>query len=393
VQVRSESGAMRIALFDYIVTPDNAIGKCELAILSALCSEHEFTVFSIQFENPSPDRIHWVRISAPSRPLVLLYVVFHLLAPLYYAWYKLRHRVRFDVVQVIESNLLFGDITYSHFCHRTFLERHWRKIGARGLRGALRWLDHRLHALLEPWVYRRATKIVTPSRGLSRELTNAYPAASPKIHVLPNLVDLDRLHAPADFDRSAFRNQLALSSDDILLAFVALGHYERKGLPLLFDALATVKDAKVKAIVVGGKNGAIGVYRERARKSGLNGNVKFVETQRDIRPYLWAADALALPSHYEVFPLVALEAAAAGLPLLATPLNGVEEFLRDGQNGLLMQCNTPAMSDCISRFAGMPYEARRAMGNRARIDVQRYGVSEFASAWSKVYAEAESHAG
>src|SRR5580692_1486992 len=73
---------MRIALFDYLVTSDNAIGKCDLAILSALCDEHDFTVFSSRFENPRPDRIRWVRVPAPPRPMVLLYVIFHLTAPL-----------------------------------------------------------------------------------------------------------------------------------------------------------------------------------------------------------------------------------------------------------------------------------------------------------------------
>ena len=93
---------MRIALFDYIVTQDNAIGKCELALLSALCDEHEFTVFSVRFENPRPDKIRWIRVPAPCRPLVALFVVFHLFAPLCYFWHRLRHRARFDVVQVID---------------------------------------------------------------------------------------------------------------------------------------------------------------------------------------------------------------------------------------------------------------------------------------------------
>jgi glycosyltransferase involved in cell wall biosynthesis len=149
----------------------------------------------------------------------------------------------------------------------------------------------------------------------------------------------------------------------------------------------------LKAIVVGGSSGGIAAYRERANKRGLNESVKFIKTQKDVRPYLWAADALALPSHYEVFPLVALEAAAAGLPLLVTPLNGVEEFLRDGENGLLMQRTAPGASDCIARFAGMPIEARRSMGERAQIDVKRYGIPEFVAGWSRLYAEAGSHAG
>ena len=384
---------MRIALFDYIVTPENAIGKCDLAILAALCDEHEFTVFSARFENPRPERIHWVHVPAPRRPMVLLYIVFHLLAPVCYAWHCLRHRVRFDLVQVIESNLLFGDIAYSHFCHRAFLERHWKEIGAGGLRGALRWMDHRLRALLEPWVYRSVTKIVAPSHGLCRELTCAFPRASAKIQVVANPVDLESLRPPANFDRRAFRQSLGWTPEDIVLAFVALGHFERKGLPLLLEALRAANDSRLKAIIVGGSSGSIAAYRARADKSGLNGNVKFVRTQKDIRAYLWAADALALPSHYEVFPLVALEAAAAGLPLLVTRLNGVEDFLRDGDNGLLMQRDATGVLDCIARFAGMPVEARRSMGERAQADVKRYGVPEFVAGWSRLYAEAGSNAG
>lgn len=382
---------MKIALFDYVVTQDNAIGKCDLGILSTLCHEHEFTVFAVQFENPCPERIRWVRIPAPTRPLALLYLAFHVLAPIFYVWHRLRHRVRFDSVQIIESNLLFGNIAYSHFCHRAFLERHWNEIGGRGLRGALRRLDHWLHARLEPWVYRRASVIVTPSHGLARELTAAYPRAAAKIRVLANPVDLQSLRRPESFDRELFRKNLGLMPQDIALAFVALGHYERKGLPLLLRGLAALQDPKLKVLVVGGSSNAISDYRERATRIGLNGSAQFFETQRDVRPYLWAADALALPSCYEVFPLVVLEAAAAGLPLLVTPLNGVEEFLRDAENGLLMRRDVNAVSECVARFAQLPPETRRQMGRRAQADVERYGMAQFASAWSQLYAEVGIH--
>ena len=121
--------------------------------------------------------------------------------------------------------------------------------------------------------------------------------------------------------------------------------------------------------------------------------MKFFGTQRDVRPYLWCADVLALPSHYEVFPLAALEGAAAGLPLLVTSLNGVEEFLRDGKNGLLTPRNTEAVSDCIARFAEMPAAERCEMGVQAQRDVERYGMSQFAAAWRELYREAELRGG
>jgi glycogen(starch) synthase len=98
---------------------------------------------------------------------------------------------------------------------------------------------------------------------------------------------------------------------------------------------------------------------------------------------------LALPSHYEVFPLAALEGAAAGLPLLVTELNGVEEFLRDGKNGLLTQRTVAAVSDCITRFTEIPMARRTEMGCQARLDVEPYAAEKFVAAWREFYREVE----
>ncbi len=99
-------------------------------MLRALAYEHEFTVFAVAFENPFPERIEWVRVPAPRRPLALLFVAFHFLAPLYYWLYRLRHRKAFDVIQSIETNLSFASVTYSHFCHTSYLKHHWPKTAS-----------------------------------------------------------------------------------------------------------------------------------------------------------------------------------------------------------------------------------------------------------------------
>jgi len=323
--------------------------------------------------------------------LALLFLVFHVMAPLSYVWHRLRHGARFDCVQFIESNLSFGKIAYPHFCHRAFLRQHWSLTAAKGLRGFVRKLDHWLHAKFEPFAFRNASWIVTPSQGLARELAATYPSCSQKLRVIANAVDVKTFNAPQGFDRAAVREKLGIASNEIALAFVALAHYERKGLPLLLEALADTCDLRLKILVVGGSSAAIADYRSRADKIGLNGNVNFYETQRDIRPYLWAADALALPSHYEVFPLAALEAAAAGLPILSAPLNGVEEFLSDPDNGMLMQRTVPEISACLTRFAALSHEARTYMGRRAHATVQRYDTPRFAAAWSKLYEEVAAH--
>jgi glycosyltransferase involved in cell wall biosynthesis len=382
---------MKIAIFDYLTTRRNATGACHLWMLERLCFEHDFTVFSVEFQNPCPERIRWVRIPAPKRPLVLLYLVFHLLAPLFYLRHRVFSRARFDLVQFVESNLSFGDVAYSHSCHRMFLQRYWSQVGATGWRGVLRWLDHWFHARLEPHAYRAAHHIVVPSQGFARELAETYPFTSSKIQILANPVDTQALRRPKEFDRDGFRQSVGVGPADIALAFVALGHYELKGLPLLLEALARSNDPRLKLLVVGGSSGLVSAYRKRANDIGLNGNVVFFGNQADVRRYLWAADALAHPSLHEVFPLAALEAAAAGLPLLVTPLNGVEEFFRDGESGLLLQRDVPSLSDSLARFMRISPDIRLGMGSTAQAAVERYSVSEFASNWSKFYAEVRAH--
>lgn len=377
----------KIAIFDYKICPTNPIGSCLLQMLRSLCDEDEFTVFAVEFENPCPQRIRFVRIPAPSRPLALLFLAYHFLAPIYYWAYRLRYRVRFDLVQMVESNLLFGDVSYSQFCHRAYLKSHWQESRARGLRGVLRWLDHWLHALFEPWVYRRVQRIVVPSRGLSRELADAYPWTEDKLHILPNPIDLQRMRLPEGFDRDGFRQAMALKPEDVVLVFVALGHFERKGLPSLLHALAQLNEPQLKLIVVGGETSLVETYQARAGRLGLSGRVVFVGMQRDVRSYLWGADVFAFPSFYEIFPLVSLEAAAAGLPLLVTPLYGVEEFMRDGESGILVERTPRGISQGISGFMNLPPDTRRAMGERAQQCVRRYAAENFVDAWRKFYRE------
>src|SRR5690349_15385746 len=109
---------MRIAVFDYFTTPTNPIGSCVREMVAGLYNEHEFTVFSRDFANPCPERVRWVRIPVFRRPLALLFLSYHLLAPFFFAWYRLRHRQHFDLVMITEDCLAFGHVTYTQFCHR-----------------------------------------------------------------------------------------------------------------------------------------------------------------------------------------------------------------------------------------------------------------------------------
>jgi glycosyltransferase involved in cell wall biosynthesis len=374
---------MRIAIFDYKIITGNPAGNCHLTLLRSLAREHKFTVFSVQFENPNPEAITWIRVPSPTRPLALLFVVFHMLAPLVYLWHKIRTGERFDIVQSVESNLCFGGLVYSHFSHATYLRHH--RTTRRGLRGVLRWIDNWLHACAERFRYPAAKLIVTPSNGLAEELKRDFRVAPERVSVIANPIPVKRMERPEDFGRDDFRRRLGLAVSDFVLVFSALGQFERKGLPLILESLATPSQLQTRLLVVGGEPDLIADYRRRADVLGLGNRVYFVGMQADVRPFLWCGDAFVLPSAYESFSLVTYEAAAAGLPILAPPLNGIRDLLRDGENGFLVTRSKPSITSALERITTLSEKQRQEMGENARRSAASFSEERFVDAWRSLY--------
>jgi glycosyltransferase involved in cell wall biosynthesis len=203
--------------------------------------------------------------------------------------------------------------------------------------------------------------------------------------VIPNPVELSSFRRPHSFDRSAFRAEWGFCEDDKVIVFVALGHYERKGLPLLFEALAAERGKKWKLLVVGGTPSLVNSYIQKAQSLGLAQSIRLVGHQHDVRPFLWASDLFALPSFYEVFPLGVLQASAAGCPLLITPMNGADEFLADGVSCLKIEPRVTSIIAGLRRYESLSLSERTKLAEVASGAVQIYGVDKFVSAWRDFY--------
>jgi glycosyltransferase involved in cell wall biosynthesis len=83
--------------------------------------------------------------------------------------------------------------------------------------------------------------------------------------------------------------------------------------------------------------------------------------------------------------LVSFQAAAAGLPLIVTPLYGVEEFMRDGETGFVVERSVKGVAEGLRRFISLSPESRGRMGEHAREAVAPYGVEPFVEAWRGFY--------
>jgi glycosyltransferase involved in cell wall biosynthesis len=381
---------MKIALFDYFVDDSNAIGKFHAMLLDQLAAEHDFTVYSAGCREDVKTKVSWRKIRVPiHRPMFLLFLFFRIQARVLYWRDTLLGGRRYDLVQQVESYVGLSGLYYSHFCHKFFLKEHWKDVsrGVPLVKSLPRWLDHKLRSLCEAADYRKAERVIVPSQGLRRELEALYPIVAGKVHVLPNPIDIERMVRPSEFKRDVCRNMNGVSPGDTVFCFAALGHFERKGLPLLLEAFAMLRMANIKLWVVGGTESMILHYRNICVSLGIDAQVMFLGFQADVRPFLWASDAFVLPSYYEVFPTVALEASASGTPLISTRLNGVEEYIQDGHNGMLTERTVEGLANALRKFCNMAPNARLKMAAHGKESIGVYSEAEFVENWINLYRE------
>lgn len=384
---------MRIALFDYVVAPHSGPGGCDAWVLDALRGEHELTVFASELVLPNGGGrpVRHVVVRTVRHPALAAFLLYFVRAWLSYGRFR-RRGARFDLVQSTDCSFPAGDVFYAHLCHRAFLHEVWPHVrGHLTARKLHSWISHKVRALLETRLVRKARVIVVPSEGLKRDFLRTYPGVSEKVKVIPNTVDLAGFRPPPGFDRRAIRERMDSDEVDTVFVFVALGHFERKGLPMLLQAISADRAEldRARLWVVGGEPGLVAAYRETAERLGVGANVRFAGRTDDVRPFLWSADAFIAPSHYEAFSLALLEAAAAELPLLATRISGSEELLEDGVNGFEIAPSPAGVSAALRQFLALDASGRQAMRHAARASVEPLAPERFAAAWRELYASLE----
>jgi Glycosyltransferase len=98
-----------------------------------------------------------------------------------------------------------------------------------------------------------------------------------------------------------------------------------------------------------------------------------VNFQQDVRPYFAIADALVFPSYREGFPNVVMQAGAMGLPCIVTDINGCNEIIIDGENGVIIPSkDEQALYKAMDYFICHPEEVRRMAGNARPLIAERY---------------------
>ncbi|MDH4206632.1 MAG: glycosyltransferase, partial [Desulfobacteraceae bacterium] len=219
-------------------------------------------------------------------------------------------------------------------------------------------------------------QIVLPTQKEKEYLIQYYNAPVDKIRIVPCGVNLE-LFKP--LDKTSARRDLSFSTNDLIILYV--GRYTPiKGLDRLFKAFRNLAHlSHLRLVMVGGDGEHSPMLRQlqsKAKALHIENRVMFVGRvdQETLPQYYSAADVLVVPSYYESFGLVALEALACGTPVVTTSVGAMEDIVKDGITGYVATDSDP------QNFAGC-IEAILQKQNGFSPSKIRASVSEFT--WSR----------
>ncbi|MDF2629767.1 MAG: glycosyl transferase family 1 [Symbiobacteriaceae bacterium] len=183
---------------------------------------------------------------------------------------------------------------------------------------------------VEWWLTYEAWRVVVCSQAMRGEVQWLFGLNDDKVQVIPNGIDL-KAAVNGPFPP---RQQFAAPGEKLIFHIGRL--VPEKGVAVLLEAMPHVLKRHHARLVVAGTGPFGDELRRRAHQLGLGDRVSFVGWVDDATAHaLYSyADVAVVPSTYEPFGIVALEAMAAGAPLVASDVGGLSEIVRHGENGL-----------------------------------------------------------
>jgi len=228
-----------------------------------------------------------------------------------------------DIFAALASLFLPKDIVWIFSEHCSYNRRRTLKI----------------FKMLDNFTYSRYSKIVCVSKQVEFALLNWIPSNKGKTKVISNAVPIPK-----------FLNPCSVKTYDILF----VGRLVReKGIEILLKAIKILKgeySRKLKIAIVGD-----GELKENLNnltaELGVNREVKFLGVRKDVKELMVSSKIFVLPSRWEGFGIVIIEAMSNMLPVIATNVGGIPELIEDGKDGILVPPENPkALARAISNL-------------------------------------------
>lgn len=247
------------------------------------------------------------------------------------------------------------DLIHSHYWMSgrlgTWAQNHWNRphvlmlhtLGEEKNRTGVGMREPDLRIAAEKELVKICHRVLAPTDREKDSLIRFYGAPAQKIGVVPCGVNLELFH-PAD--KVTVRKRLGYDPDDIILLYV--GRFEPlKGLDRLLQAMTHLQShLKLRLLIVGGDGAEAPesqYLKQKTKTLGIEDKVTFAGRieQKYLPPYYSSADVLVMPSHYESFGLVGLEALACGRPVVSAPVGAMERLIKESRAGLVVNDSLP----------------------------------------------------
>ncbi len=367
---------MKIALVcRHFTLKKGGLEKYTVFLSRALLSKgHEVHVFSNTFmEEPNVvfHHIPVIRLSLPVKNLSFAYLL-----------EKRLQKETFDIIHSMERTFYQDIFRVSDGINPVQIQQRYpnptiRRIKAIGPRRlVLTYLEKKI------FLKNGCRVVMTNSKLIRQNILDHYKINPDKIDVIYNGVDTDRFFPGL---RKSFRDpvraSLNIMPEEIALLFIS-NDFKLKQLFLILRAVAILKDVSFKLIVIGSDNPA--PYQRWAETHGLKNQVLFLGPQKKIEKYYAASDIFVLPTLYDAFANVCLEAMAGGLPVLTTNTNGAAELICDGMQGYVLK--TSDAHELANRLAQMrPVSERYRMGMKAAQTASAFTLDKHLSELLSLY--------
>lgn len=352
---------LRVALVAHDIHDGGGMERTLAELIRRAGGSIDFLVVSRTLAEDLRPLVTWRRVRVPARPFPVKFCLFFALAGCLY------HRAAVDLVHTLGAIMpRRTDLASVHFCHIAY-RRTARRHGPHDRR-LLRRTNNRISFYLglcaERWVYRApmARALAAVSEGGAREVGECYPGIP--VVLTPNAVDTARFR-PDPAGRAELRAALGEAEDQVVALFVA-SRWEDKGLDVVLAGVEharRVRGQSIRLWVVGSGSGRR--LDAMVAAHGVAGSVRFLGRRDDAERLFQAADLFVMPSLYETFSMVAHEAAASCLPIVATEVSGIAELLRGGEAGIAVRRDAAEVGDALAGLASDP-DRRCRMGRAGR---------------------------
>lgn len=295
-------------------------------------------------------------------------------------------RLRARRPAIVQGVLLYGNLVA-----RLSRLVYWSQVNvsaARNVREGPLWQE-RCYSFTD-WL--TDLTVQNSAAGAARFVARRYVSPK-KVRVIPNGVELERFSIEPGAAKR-LRNELVRNGEFLWIAVGRL--VPNKNFPALVQAFQLVQQRHPRAILaIAGTGPEKAKIEQIVSQYAVSDRVLLLGPRNDVPELLAAADALVMASIWEGFPNVLLEAAASGLPVVATDVGANREVVKDGTTGFLVPPGAvETLADRMLALMDMPLDERRALGRAAqRLVATEFAFPKVAQQWATLYEEFLRNAG